>query len=65
MIDQSVDRAVSRQIAPLLEAYAEADGRTRFSDIVSGIAVIIGLAGLFLWAKSRGRASYSDRQREP
>ncbi len=65
MIDRSVDRAVSRQIAPLLEAYAEADGRARFSDIVSGIAVIIGLAGLFLWAKSRGRASHSDRQREP
>ncbi|CUW44838.1 colobamin biosynthesis protein cbiL [Brucella vulpis] len=65
MIDQSVDRAVSRQIAPLLEAYAEADGRARFSDIVSGIAVIIGLAGLFLWAKSRGRAGHSDRQREP
>ncbi|MFQ0812383.1 cobalamin biosynthesis protein CbiM [Brucella anthropi] len=65
MIDRSVDRAVSRQIAPLLEAYAEADGRARFSDIVSGIAVIIGLAGLLLWAKSRRHTGHSDRQREP
>lgn len=63
-IDRSVDRAVSRQIAPLLEAYARADGRARFSDIVSGIAVIIGFAGLLLWAKSLGSDKPVDRQRE-
>lgn len=55
LVDRSVDRAVSRQLAPLLEAYAEADGRARFSDIVSGIAVIFGMAGLFLWGRSRRR----------
>ncbi|XHM74586.1 cobalamin biosynthesis protein CbiM (plasmid) [Mesorhizobium sp. ANAO-SY3R2] len=55
LVDRSVDRAVSRQIAPLLEAYAEADGRARFTDVVSGIAMIIGLAGLLMWARSRRR----------
>lgn len=56
LVDQSVDRAVSRQIEPLLEAYAQADGRARFSDVVSGIAVIIGLAGLWLWGSARRRS---------
>lgn len=55
MIDRSVDRAVSRQLMPLLEAYAEADGRARFTDVVSGIAFIVGLAGLLLWGRSRRR----------
>lgn len=56
LIDRSVDRAVARQIAPLLEAYAAAQSRVRFNDVVSGVAVIIGLAGAFLWASSRRRA---------
>jgi len=55
LVDRSVDRAVSRQIEPLLEAYAQADGRARFNDVVSGIAMIIGLAGAALWASSRRR----------
>lgn len=55
LVDRSVDRAVSRQIAPLLEAYAQAEARVRFNEVVSGIAVIIGLAGLLLWGFSRRR----------
>lgn len=55
LVDRSVDRAVSRQITPLLEAYAEADGRARFNDVISGIAVIIGMAGLLLWGRARRR----------
>jgi len=54
-IDQKIDHAVARQIAPLLEAYAAAEARLRFNDIVSGVAAIIGLSGLFLWATSRRR----------
>jgi len=55
LVDRSVDRAVARQVAPLLEAYAQADGRIRFNDVVSGIAMIVGLCGLLLWARSRRR----------
>ena len=57
MVDHSVDRAVSRQIAPLLEAYAQAESRVRFNEVVSGVAVIVGLAGLLLWGLSRRRTS--------
>ena len=61
LIDRSVDRAVSRQIAPLLEAYAQADARVRFNEVVSGIAVIIGLAGLLLWGLSRRQRGEEPR----
>lgn len=55
LIDRSVDAAVARQIGPLLEAYAQADGRARFNDVVSGILAIIGLAGLLVWGNTRRR----------
>ena len=61
LVDRSVDRAVSRQIAPLLEAYAQAETRIRFNEVVSGIAVIIGLAGLLLWGLSRRRRDEEPR----
>lgn len=64
LVDRSVDRAVSRQIAPLLEAYAQADGRARFTDVVSGIAMIIGLAGLLMWARSRRRGKAPPAHRD-
>ena len=55
MIDRSVDRAVSRQVRPLLEAYAAAEGRVRFNDVVGGVGMIVGLAGAALWALGRRR----------
>ena len=54
-IDRSVDRAVARQVRPLLEAYAEADGRIRLNDVVGGVGMIVGLAGIALWASGRRR----------
>lgn len=65
LVDRSVDRAVSRQIAPLLEAYAHAETRIRFNEVVSGIAVIIGLAGLLLWGLSRRRRDEEPRLSSP
>ena len=61
MIERSVDRAVARQITPLLETYATAQSRLRLNDIVSGVALIIGLAGMSLWARSRPRRSHRAR----
>ncbi|MGD9740950.1 MAG: cobalamin biosynthesis protein CbiM [Bauldia sp.] len=55
MIDASVDRAVSRQIRPLLEAYEAADGDVRFNDVVGGIGMIVGLAGMAMWGLARRR----------
>lgn len=53
LIDQAVDRAVSRQVRPLLEAYDEADGKVRINDVIGGVGMIVGLAGIALWASSR------------
>lgn len=53
LVDRSVDRAVSRQVRPLLEAFSVADSRIRFNDIVGGIGMIVGLAGVAMWISSR------------
>lgn len=48
-----VEAAVQRQMAPLLERIEEMDSRLRMTDILSGIFLIIGLAGIGLWARGR------------
>ncbi|WP_118133469.1 carboxypeptidase-like regulatory domain-containing protein [Oceanicella sp. SM1341] len=50
---KAVDLAVERQMRPLLEAQAEAESRIRFNDIMGGVGMIVGLAGIGLWAMSR------------
>ena len=52
-IQRAVDRAVARQVRPLLEAYAQAENRVRFNDVVGGIGMIVGLAGIALWFSGR------------
>ncbi len=56
-----VDRAVARQVRPLLESHAAAEGRIRFNDVAGGFGMIAGLAGLGLWAGNRRR----DRTASP
>lgn len=48
-----VEAAVQRQIEPLMERIEEMDSRLRTSDIVSGVFLILGLAGMGLWATGR------------
>ncbi len=55
LVDVAADRAVARQIRPLLEAYEAAEGRVRFNDVMGGIGMIVGLAGTALWVSSRRR----------
>jgi nickel transport protein len=55
LVEAQVDRAVARQLRPLLEAYDQAEGRVRFNDVMGGIGMIAGLAGAGLWAASRRR----------
>ncbi len=55
-IERAVDAAVARQLRPLMEAYEAAESRTRFNDIMGGIGMIIGLAGLALWSSGRRKA---------
>lgn len=54
-IDRIIDKAVARQVEPLLEAYEVASGRARFNDVIGGIGMIVGLAGIGMWAASRRR----------
>lgn len=55
LVDAAADRAVARQIRPLLEAYEAAEGRVRFNDVMGGIGMIVGLAGTALWVSARRR----------
>lgn len=52
-VERVVDAAVERQVTPLLERIEAMDARMRFTDIVSGLFLIIGLAGMALWARGR------------
>ncbi len=51
VVARLVDAAVQRQVEPLLERIEAMDSRLRFTDILSGIFLIIGLAGMALWAR--------------
>lgn len=53
IVTQRVEVAVERQVAPLLERIEAMDARMRFTDIMSGIFLILGLAGMALWALGR------------
>jgi len=55
IVEAQVDRAVARQLRPLLEAYDQAEGRIRFNDVMGGVGMIVGLAGAGLWASARRR----------
>jgi nickel transport protein len=59
LVAAEVDRAVARQVRPLIEAQDQAEGRVRFNDVMGGIGMIAGLAGAWSWAVSR------RRRREP
>ena len=59
LVEQAVDRAVAREVRPLLEGFAAAEDRIRFSDVVGGLGAILGLAGLGMWLSARRRAQDS------
>ncbi|WP_246161855.1 hypothetical protein [Segnochrobactrum spirostomi] len=48
-----MDAAVQRQIEPLMEQIEAMDSRLRFTDVISGLFLILGLAGMGLWANGR------------
>lgn len=48
-----VEAAVQRQVEPLMEQIEQLDSRLRFTDVLSGLFLILGLAGMGLWARSR------------
>ena len=48
LVAAEVDKAVARQIRPLLEASAAAEARLRLNDILGGLGWIAGLVGVGL-----------------
>lgn len=50
-----VEAAVQRQVEPLMEQVEQMDSRLRLTDITSGVFLILGLAGMGLWASGRRR----------
>ena len=54
-VEQLVERALARQLAPIRRALEESQNRQRLSDIVGGIGYIIGLMGVVLYFHSRRR----------
>ena len=49
----AIETAVQRQLQPVLQRLEEMDARLRFVDIMSGLFLIIGLAGIGLWARGQ------------
>ncbi|MBO1075531.1 cobalamin biosynthesis protein CbiL (plasmid) [Roseomonas marmotae] len=50
-----VEEAVQHQLTPLMERIEQLDARLRFTDMVSGVFLILGLAGMAIWARGRRR----------
>jgi nickel transport protein len=56
MVEAATERALARQLRPLIEAQSEAESRLRVNDIVGGVGMIVGLAGAWMWALARRRS---------
>ena len=52
---EMIEAAVARQVAPLLERIEVMDARMRLTDLVAGLCLIGGIAGMGLWLKDRRR----------
>ncbi|WAJ26205.1 cobalamin biosynthesis protein CbiL [Antarcticirhabdus aurantiaca] len=50
-----IGAAVQKEIEPLMERLEAMDARLRFTDMLSGVFLIIGLAGIGLWARGLRR----------
>jgi nickel transport protein len=57
-----VEAAVSRQVRPVLERIEAMDGNLQLRDIVSGVCMIFGLAGIALWIVGRKARESGDRK---
>lgn len=57
-LEQAVDRAVARRIAPLQRQLAEYEAKVRLHDVLGGLGYLVGIAGLAVWwlARREGRA---------
>lgn len=55
-IEAALERVLERHLNPLRESIEIYESRLRFKDIIAGIAMIIGLAGIAMWAVARNKS---------
>lgn len=48
-----IEQAVARQVGPLRQELQQAQDRARLSDIVGGLGMIFGIAGVAMWWRGR------------
>ena len=58
-----MEQAVARQIGPLRRELQASQQRARLSDIIGGIGLIFGIAGVVLWWRSRSAAASDTAHR--
>lgn len=56
-LEQVIDRAVARRIAPLQRQIAEYESKIRLHDILGGIGYLVGIAGIAFWWLARREGS--------
>jgi nickel transport protein len=49
----AVEQAVARQLRPVREELAAAQGQAGLRDILGGLGWILGIAGVLLWRRHR------------
>lgn len=54
-LEARIERAVARQVRPLREQLIGYEERVRLHDILGGLGYILGLTGVALWWRRRGR----------
>ncbi|WP_404426664.1 hypothetical protein [Thalassospira australica] len=62
-LDSLVDAAVSRHFRPLREQLVAYEDKVRFSDLLGGIGVIVGIFGAFAWFQAaRSRSNQENKK---
>ncbi|OSQ35617.1 hypothetical protein [Thalassospira mesophila] len=56
-LSQLVSHAVAKQVNPLREQIVAYEDKVRFSDIVGGLGIIIGIFGVIAWWQARQKIS--------
>jgi nickel transport protein len=60
-LSQLVSHAVAKQVNPLREQIVAYENKVRFSDIIGGLGIIIGIFGIIAWWQARQKISNTSK----
>ncbi len=63
-LDNLIDAAISRHVRPLREQLVAYEDKVRFSDLLGGIGVVVGIFGAFAWLQT-ARSSAKQQNKKP